>query len=70
MHGQQNIKLSHKSTVRSPFSNQLITSNFSSFLILFREFFTWTALGEADLRLSLVLVTNNNAVEAGTTSAA
>jgi len=31
-----------------PFSCGLITSNFSLVLIVFRRFFTWTALGDVD----------------------
>ena len=37
-------KWRHKSTVRSPLSGQLITSNFSSIVIVFRWVFTWFAL--------------------------
>ena len=43
--------------------------NSSSIPIVSRRFFTWIALGEADLRFSLILVTKANAVEGGTTSA-
>jgi hypothetical protein len=56
------------STIRSPFSGWLITSNFSAVLIVFHRFFTWIALGDVDLRFSLILVTNANAVQGGTTS--
>jgi len=41
------------STIRSPFSSRLIVSNFSSLPTAFCQFFTWIALGYADLRLSL-----------------
>ena len=58
------------STVRSPFSSRRITSNFSSILMHFRGFFTWFALDDADLRPSLISVTNDHAVEGGTASAA
>jgi hypothetical protein len=51
------------STIRSPFSSRLITSNFSSVLIVCCRFFTLIALGDADLRFSLILVRKANAVE-------
>jgi hypothetical protein len=51
------------STIRSHFSSQLITSNFSPVLIVVRRFFTWTALDGVDLRFSLVLVRKANAVD-------
>jgi hypothetical protein len=51
------------STVRSPFSSWLITSNFSSVPIVFRRFFTLIAPGVVDLRFSLMLVRKANAVE-------
>jgi hypothetical protein len=38
-------------------------SNFSSIPIVFRRFFTWIALGDADLRFSLILVRKANAVD-------
>jgi hypothetical protein len=41
-------------------------SNFSSILIVFWQFFTWIALGDADLRFSLMLVRKANAVEGET----
>jgi hypothetical protein len=56
------------STIHSPFLSQLITSNFSSVVI--PRFFTWIALGDADLHLSLILVTKAKAVEGGTKSVA
>jgi hypothetical protein len=56
------------STIRSPFSSWLNVSNFSSTLTIFHRIFTWTALGDVDLRFSLILVTKANAVEGGTTS--
>jgi hypothetical protein len=46
------------STIRSPFSGWLVA-----------RFFTWIALGDVDLCFSLILVTNANAVQGGTTSA-
>jgi hypothetical protein len=58
------------STILSPSSCQHITSNFSSLLIVFHQFFTWTALGNGDLHLSLMLVREVNAVGEETTSAA
>jgi hypothetical protein len=43
-------------------------SNFSSILIVFCQFLTWTALGDADLCFSLILVRKANAfVEEQTT---
>jgi hypothetical protein len=36
--------------------------NFSSVPIVFRPFFIWIALGDADLRFSLMLVRKANAV--------
>jgi len=56
------------STIRSPFLSQLIMSNFSSVVIC--RFFTWIALGDVDLHLSLILLTKAKAVEGGTKSAA
>jgi hypothetical protein len=53
----------HVSTILSPFSSRLITSNFSSVPIAFRRFLTRIALGDADLRFSLILVRKANAVE-------
>jgi hypothetical protein len=47
----------------SSFSSQLITSNFSSILIVCHQFFTWIALDDVDLCFSLVLVTKANAAE-------
>ena len=49
-------------TVHSPFSSQLITSNFCSVPIVFHRFFTWIALGDVHLFFSL-MVTKANAVE-------
>jgi hypothetical protein len=37
------------STVRSPFSGRLITSNFSAVEIVIHQVFTWFALGYVDL---------------------
>jgi hypothetical protein len=51
------------STIRSPFSSRLITCTFSSVPIVFRRFVTWIALGDADVRFSLILVRKANAVE-------
>jgi len=51
------------STIRSPFSNRLITSNFSSVLTVFCRFFTWIALCDADLCFWLILVAKVNAVK-------
>jgi hypothetical protein len=60
------LTLWHMSTIHSPFSSWLITSNFSSVLIVFFQFFTWIALGYVDLHFSL----NTNAIEEETASAA
>ena len=57
------ITLQHMSKICSTFSSQLITPNTSSILIVFRQFFTWTTLGDVDLCFSLMLVTKVNAVE-------
>jgi len=51
------------STIRSPFSSQLITSNFSSILIAFHRFVTGTALGDVDSCFSRTLVSKANVVE-------
>jgi len=51
-----NLTLGHTSAIHSPFSCQLIMSNFSSKLIVFYQFFTLIALGDVDLRFSLTLV--------------
>jgi hypothetical protein len=53
--------------IRSPFPSQLITSNFSSLLIVFLGFFTWIALGDVLLRLSLLFLPKANADEGGIT---
>ena len=57
------------STIHSPFSSRLSTYNFSSVPIVFCQFFTWVALGGADLHFSHVLVRIANAVEEETTLA-
>jgi hypothetical protein len=64
-----NLRVLRKSTIGSSFTSQLITPNFSSIPVVFRRFFTWIALGDVDLHFSLILVTNVNVVEGGTTSA-
>jgi len=51
------------STIHSPFSSQLIMSNPSSILIVFRQFFTSIALGDVDLSFSLMLVRKANVLE-------
>jgi len=38
-------------------------------LIVFHQFFTWTALRDVDLCFSLILLTKANTDEGGTTSA-
>jgi len=60
------ISLWHSSTIYSPFSSWLIKFHFSSILIVFRQFLTWSALGDVHLSFSFILVTNANAVEGGT----
>jgi hypothetical protein len=50
------LTLQHMSKNHSPFSSQFITSNIPSILIAFLRFFTCTALGDADLRFSLIFV--------------
>jgi len=51
------------STIRSPFSSQLVMSDFSSLLIVFCLFFTWIATGDVDLCFSLLLVIKAIALE-------
>jgi len=58
------------SAILSWFLSQLIKSNFSSVLIVFRQFFTWFALADVDLYFSITLVRKANAVEEETTWAA
>jgi len=58
------------STIHSPLSSRPIKSNFSSILIVFRQFFTWFALADVDLYFSITLVRKANAVEEETTRAA
>ena len=53
-------------TICSHFSSWLITSNFSSVTIFFRQFFTWIAVGDVDLRFSLMLIRKDNAVQVET----
>jgi len=65
----ESLTLQRISTIHLPFSNQRNTSNFCSKLVFLR-FFTWIAVGDVDLLLSLILVTKAHAVEAATTAAA
>ena len=58
------------STIHSPFSSPLITSHFFSILIVFRQFFTCTALGDVDLRFSHIFVPKANDNEREITRAA
>jgi hypothetical protein len=58
------------STIHAAFSSWLITSNFSSMLIVFHWFFTWIAAGDVDLHLSLMSIREASAVGEGTTWAA
>ena len=50
------LTLWHTSTIRSPFSSRLSVCNFSSIWIVFRRYSTWIALGDVDIRFSLMLV--------------
>jgi hypothetical protein len=59
----ENLTLHHMSTVSSPFSSGLITSNFSSIPIVFHWFFTWIVPGDVDLCFPLSLARKANAVE-------
>jgi hypothetical protein len=56
------VTLWHKPTHYSPFSIQLNMSNLSMIPITFCPFFTWIALGDENLRFSLMLVGQPNAV--------
>jgi hypothetical protein len=49
-------------TIHSPFSSQLVVSNFS-IPIVFCQFFTRTTLGGVDMCFLLMLVRKANAVE-------
>jgi hypothetical protein len=51
------------SIIQSPFSIQLITSSFSSILIILHRFLTWIALRDVDLHFSLMLVRKDAPVE-------
>jgi hypothetical protein len=51
------------STICSPFTSQLIMSDFSSILIVFCQFFAWIVLGDANLCLSLTYLRQANVVE-------
>ena len=57
------LTLWEMSTIRSPFSSQIVTSYFSSILIVRCWFFTLIALGDTNLCLSLMLVRNASVVE-------
>jgi hypothetical protein len=63
------LTLWQMSSIHLPFSSQIVTSNFSSILVLIvlYWFFTWIALGDTNLCLSLMLVRNANIVEEETT---
>jgi len=60
-----NLTLWHMSTIHSPFSSQLMTSNFSSVLIVFCRCFNWLVLGHVDLHFSFTLVTKNQCCRRG-----
>jgi uncharacterized membrane protein len=51
------------------FQVQVLCLIFLNAICLLPIFFTWTALGDADLHFSLILVTKTNAVEGRTTAA-
>jgi len=51
------------SAIHSPFSSQLITSNFASVWNVVHRFFTWIALGDVHFHFSLMLIRKANAVE-------
>lgn len=53
----------------STFSSLLFTFHVSLILIVFCQFFAWTALDNVDLYFSLILVIKANAIERGTASA-
>jgi hypothetical protein len=55
------LTLWNMSTIHSPFSSQLITSNFSSVPIVFHQFFTCIALEDVDLHFSLICVSKATA---------
>jgi hypothetical protein len=57
------------STIHSPFSSNVITSDFLSVLIVFRQFCVCIAASDLDLRFLLILLTKASAVEGGTLSA-
>jgi hypothetical protein len=55
------------STIHSPFSSRLITTNFSSIPIVFHRIFTSITAGDVNLRLSLRLLRKAKAVDEETT---
>jgi len=59
------LTLWHMSTIRSPFSSRLIVCNFSSIWIVFRRFSTWIALGDVDIRFSLMFGKKANCCRRG-----
>jgi hypothetical protein len=54
------------STICSPFTSQLIMSDFSSILMVFFQFFAWIVLHGANLCLSLTDLRQTNVVEEAT----
>ena len=50
------------STVQSPFQVGLLRRNFPAVLIVFRQFFTWIALGDEDLCFSFMIIRKANTV--------
>jgi hypothetical protein len=54
------------STIRLPFSSQLISSHFSSVPNVFHQFLTWIALSDVDSHFTLILATKANTAEGGT----
>jgi hypothetical protein len=54
----------------SPFSSRFITSNFTSTPAVFHQFFTCIALGDENVRFSLIFVPKATDEEGGITGAA
>jgi len=58
-----NLTIQHISTIHSPFSRSLVTSNFSSVLLVSRWFFTWITLGDVDLLFWLIWLPKANVLK-------
>ena len=61
------LSLWHMSTICSPLSSRLITSNLSSLQIVLHGFSTWIALGDVDLCFSIMLSRKVNDLKEETT---